>query len=116
MGVQLGREVLQIAVVRKHPVAAPQLAHKGVAVLQADHALGGLADVGDDVLALDGVATDQLGHRRVDGAFMVHKQPQALVLEECNAPAIGVIAGVARALCKAAEAKTHIGGRVAVHS
>jgi hypothetical protein len=32
--VQARMEVLQVAVVREHPVAAPQLAHEGVAVLQ----------------------------------------------------------------------------------
>ncbi|MPN06497.1 hypothetical protein SDC9_153753 [bioreactor metagenome] len=68
---QVGVEFLQIAVVGKHPVAAPEFAHEGVAVLQAHHALRGLANVRDDVLAADGIFADQLGHRRVDGAFVI---------------------------------------------
>ena len=63
--VQPRLEALQVAVVRKHPVAAPQLAHEGVGVLQRHAALRGLADVGDDVVAADRVALDQVGHRRV---------------------------------------------------
>ena len=47
--VQARREVLQVAVVREHPVAAPQLAHERVRVLERDAALRRLADVGDDV-------------------------------------------------------------------
>ena len=43
----------QVAVVREDPVAAPQLAHERVRVLERDAALRRLADVGDDVPALD---------------------------------------------------------------
>ena len=75
--VQPRTEVLQVAVVGEHPVAAPQLAHEGVAVLQVHRALRGLADVGDDVAALDRVAADQLGHRRLAGRLVVDEVPQA---------------------------------------
>ena len=56
-------EALEVAVVREHPVVAPQLPHEGVAVLQRHHTLRRPADVRDDVAALDGVTLDQLGHR-----------------------------------------------------
>lgn len=114
--VQLGGKAFEVAIVGKHPVAAPQLTHKGVAVLQADQTLCGLADVGDDVLALDGVVADQLGNGGVNRPVMVHKMAQSLVFKECNAPAVGVIPCVACTLRKAAEAKAHIGWRIAVHS
>ncbi len=116
MGVQLGRVFLEIAIVGKHPVAAPELAHERVAVLQAGHALGGLADVGDDVAALDRVLADQLGHGGGDRALMVDEVAQSLFLEERDAPAVGVVPGIARALCEAAEAKAHIGRGIAIHS
>ena len=61
---QARREALQVAVVREHPVAAPQLAHERVRVLERDAALRRLADVGDDVLAADRVAPHHLGDRR----------------------------------------------------
>ena len=61
--VQARREVFQITVVRKHPVAAPQLTHERVGVLQRHAALRGFADVGDDVAALDREVLHQLGHR-----------------------------------------------------
>ncbi len=116
MGVQFGSVFLEVAVVGKHPVAAPQLAHERVAVLQAGHALGGLADMGNDIAALDRVFAYQLGHRRRDGALMVDEVAQSLFLEERDAPAVGVITGIARALRKAAEAKAYVGRGVAIHS
>ena len=113
---QFGAELLQVAVVRKHPVVAPEFAHERVAVFQAHHALRGLADVGDDVFAADRVFANQLGDGRVDGAFVVDKVAQALVLEERDAPAVGVIAGVARALCEARKTEAYVSRGVAVHS
>ncbi|MPN12430.1 hypothetical protein SDC9_159748 [bioreactor metagenome] len=101
VGMKLGGEVLEIAVVREDPVASPEFAHEGVAVLQADHALGGLADMGYDVGALDRVFADELGDLGVDGAFVIDEVAQALVFEEGDAPAVGVVAGVACALREA---------------
>ena len=98
LAVQARVEVLQVAVVREHPVAAPQLAHERVAVLQRHGALRGLADMGDDVAALDRVAADQLGHRRVAGRLVVHEVAQPGALEEGDAPAVGVVVGAAAAL------------------
>ena len=63
MRMQARAEVFQISVVGKDPVAAPQLTHERMAVLQAHHALGGLADVGDNVPALNGVTANEFGHR-----------------------------------------------------
>ena len=114
-GVQARAEVLQVAVVREHPVAAPQLAHERVAVLQRDLALRRLADVGDDVAALDRVAADQLGHRRLAGRLVVDEVAQAAALEEGDAPAVGVVVGAAAALRETREAEGHVRRRVAVH-
>jgi hypothetical protein len=91
--VQLGLKIQQVAVVRKGPVVAPQLAHEGVAVLQRHVPLRGLADVGDHMAALDGVALDQLGHGRHAGGLVVHEQAQASALEKGDAKAIGMFAG-----------------------
>ena len=48
----------------KHPVATPQLADEGMAILECDLALRRLANVRDDVFRFDRVAFDQLGHGR----------------------------------------------------
>jgi hypothetical protein len=66
---RVGPEILQVAVVGEHPVAAPQLAHEGMAVFQRDLALRGLADVGDDVQGLDRVLLDQFGDRLAMAAW-----------------------------------------------
>ncbi|MPN42369.1 hypothetical protein SDC9_189926 [bioreactor metagenome] len=116
MRVQARAKVLQVAVVREHPVAPPQLAHEGMAVLQAHDALRRLADVRDDVAALDRVAPDQLGHRRIHRTLVIDEVAQALVLEKGDAPTIGVVARDPAALGEACEAEAHVGGRVAVHS
>ena len=62
MRMQARAKVFEVAVVGEDPVAPPQLTHKRVAVLQTDHPLGGLADMGDDVFAFDGIPADQLCH------------------------------------------------------
>lgn len=62
MRMQSRAKVFEVAVVGEDPVAAPKLTHKRVAILQTDHALGGLADMGDDVFAFDGITADQLCH------------------------------------------------------
>lgn len=116
VGMQLGCKALEIPVVGKDPVATPQFTHEGVAVLQAYRALRGLADVGDDVAALDRVLAYQLGDGRVDGALVADEVAQALVLEEGDAPAVRMVAGIARPLGEPREAEAHVGGRVAVHS
>jgi hypothetical protein len=109
-------EILQVAVVREHPVAAPELAHEGVAILQCHLALRGLADMRDDVLALDRVAANQLGHGRLAGALVIHEVAHAAPLEKGDAPAVAVVIGAPAALGKAGETEGHIGGRVAVHA
>ncbi len=113
---QAGAEVLQVAVVCEHPVAAPEFAHERMAVLQRHAALRGLAYVRDDVAAADGIAAYQFRDRRIHGPFVVHEMAQALVLEEGDAPAVGVVARPAAALREPREAEGHVGGRVGVHS
>ena len=109
-------KVFEVAVVGKHPVAAPQLTHERVAVFQRHHALRGLADVGDDVAAFDRVVTDQRGYWRIAGGLVVDKMAQAAAFEKGDAPAVAVVVGAATALGKAAKAEHHVGGGVAVHS
>jgi hypothetical protein len=87
-----------------------------VAILQRHLALRGLADVRDDVLALDRVAANQLGHGRLAGALVIHEVAHAAPLEEGDAPAVAVVVGAPAALGKAGEAEGHVGGRVAVHA
>ena len=137
VAMQARRKVDQVAVVGKHPVAAPQLAHKRMAVLQGHAALRGLADVCNHVAAFDRVAADQLGHRRRTGRLVVDKVAQALVVSAAvrgvvvgiavaisaagtfkkrDAPAIGVVAGGAAALGKTAKTEGRVGRCVAVHA
>src|SRR5256885_881987 len=66
--------------------------------------------------ALDRVLAYQLGDGRVDGALVADEVAQALVLEEGDAPAVRMVAGIARPLGEPREAEAHVGGRVAVHS
>ena len=105
----------------KHPVAAPQLAHKGVAVLESDRADGCLAYMGNHVMALDGVAAQHLCNGGGGGALFVNKVAHpapgiiAIALEERDAPTVGVVVSAAAALRKAGEAQRQAGRQVAVH-
>jgi hypothetical protein len=112
-GVQARLEVFQVAVVREHPVAAPQLAHERVRVLQRHAALRSLADVGDDVVALDRVAPHELGHWRLARAVVIDERAQALVFEERNAEAVLVFLGAPR---QTLEAEANVRGDVGVHA
>ena len=85
-------------------------------VLQADHALSRLADMGNDVIAFDGIFADQLGDGGVDRAFVIDKVTQAFFFKKGDAPAIGMVAGITCALGEARKAEAHIGWCVAVHS
>jgi hypothetical protein len=108
--------VLQVTVVREHPLPAPELAHEGVGVLQRHLADGGLAHVGNDVAALERVALQEGRHLRLGRALMVYKQAQALALKKRDAPAIGVVVGLAAALAEAGEAEGRVGRRGAIES
>ena len=72
--------------------------------------------MGDDVLAFDRVVANQLRNGRGAGLLPIDKLAQPFALKKGDAPAIGVVAGVARALAEARKTKAHIGGRVAIHS
>jgi hypothetical protein len=80
--------------------------------------LRGFANVRNDVAAFDRIAADQLGHRRGAGGQVVDEMTQTAVVlaafKKCDAPAIGMVIGDARALCKASEAERGIGGVVAI--
>jgi hypothetical protein len=120
--VQQGRKVFQVAVVGKHPVAAPEFAHKGVAVFHADRAHRGFAHVGHHVVAFDGVAAQHLRNGRGGGAFFVHKMPRrlarlvAVALKKCDAPAVRMVVGAAAALGKTGKTQGQAGRQAAVHS
>ena len=114
--VEHGREILQVAVMGEHPVAAPQLAHEGMAVFQRHVADGGLADVGDDVGRLDRITLDQFGDRRGDGGLVIDEVAHATALEEGDSPAVVVGVGTAAAVGEAGKREDNVGGDIAVHS
>src|SRR5450830_130162 len=94
-----------------------------MAVFQRNAALRGLADVRNDVAAFDGIAANQLGHRRLAGWQVVDKMTQSFVaaratvaFKKSNASAIGMLVGMTAPLRKAAKAEGHVRGRVAVHT
>ena len=99
----------------KHPVFAPQFADKRVGVGQRGGALGGFADVGDDVFGLDLIAVDQVGYRRLGAGFVVVEQAHAFALEKADAEAVDVVVGKAAAHAEAFEGEDDVGGGVAVH-
>ena len=70
-------------------------------VFQRHPALGGLADVGDDVFRFDRVAADQIRHWRVRAGLVVQKQPAAYAFKEGDAKAVGVLIGQPAAPVKA---------------
>ena len=111
--VQYRRKALEVAVVGKDPVAAPKFALEGMGVLQRDAALRGLADVRDDVAALDRVAPHHLGHRRIARALRIAEDTRAAPLEEGDAEAVLVLLGAGG---EAGEAEHHVGGRVGVQA
>ncbi|MNT64511.1 hypothetical protein D3C72_2024180 [compost metagenome] len=98
------------------PVPAPELAHERMAVFQQHCALRRLADMGNDVLRLDRITLDQLGHRRGAGRLVVDEQPAGLVLEERHAETVGMVVGHAATGGKAREGERHVGWRGAVHA
>lgn len=61
--VRLRGKVGEVAVVGEGPVAAPELAGEGVDVLERCISNGGVADVGDDVVRLDGQRLQQRSER-----------------------------------------------------
>lgn len=109
-------KVLQIAVVGKHPVASPQLPLEGVGVLEADEALGRLADVGDHVERMDGIAAYQLGHRGMRAGLGVEEEAYATALEEGDAPAVTMHVGQAAPRLEAGEGEADVRRCIAVHS
>ena len=121
IAVQRRRIVFQVAIVCKHPVATPQLAHKGVAVFQVDCAHRGLADMGHHVVAFDRVASQHLRDRRGGRSLFVYKvahapaRVAAIALKEGDTPAVGMVVGTAAALGKTREAQGQAGGQSAVH-
>ena len=113
----LGRDkVHQIAVVCKHPMPSPQLAHERVTVFQRDHALRCFADVRDHVERLDRIRTHQIRHGRADGRLTVNQQATRAILEKRNAPTIRMMIGQAAAFGKAFKRKHDVRGGVAIHS
>ena len=86
-------ETAKVAVVGEQPVFAPHFADEGVGVGQADAALRGFADVGDNVSGFDLVGFYQIGHRRAGAGLVVVKHAHAFVFEEADAEAVGVPVG-----------------------
>src|SRR3569623_1865472 len=114
--VEQRHEVFQVAVMRKHPVAAPQLAHEGVTIFQRDAALGYLADMRDHIFRFDRPALDQLGNRRSYRRLVIDEMPHAGAFEKSDAPAVVMRIGAPAACGKAGETEHDVGRHVAIHS
>jgi len=65
---------------------------------------------------MNGVAPQQVGQRRIDGALRVHEVAQALVLEKSDAPAVRMLVGAPATLGEAGEAEVQVGGRIGIHA
>ena len=113
---QCRAECLEVAIVRKHPVAAPHFAHEGMAVFQRHMALRGLADMGNHILRLDRALLDQARDRRRVRRLVVDKVAHAGAFEKGDAPAVIVIVSAAAARGETREAEDDVGRDVAVHS
>src|SRR6185369_5816476 len=111
--VQTRRVALEVAVVREHPVAPPQLAHERMGVLERDRPLRRLANVGDDVRAADRIVADHRRDRRLACARRVDEEAHALVLEERDAETVLVLL---RARREPREAEHHVGRHIGVHA
>jgi hypothetical protein len=86
-----------------------------VAILKTHFTLRGFAYVSDGVLTLNRVTSDQIGHRRIGGGFVINKMAQAISFEKANAPTVGVVIGDAAALREAGKRKRHVCWCVAIH-
>ena len=110
------REVGQLAVVRKTPVAPPQLANKRVGIGQAHLAHVGLTDMANHHFAFDRVPLHQQGDLGVATGARVLEQAQATAFIEGNAPAIAVRACTPATLHQAGKAEHNIGRDVGAHA
>ena len=61
VGMEFGGKAFEVSIVSKDPVPAPQLSYKRMAILKTYQALGGFANMSDDIAAFDGVITNELG-------------------------------------------------------
>ncbi len=119
---QFWRVIFQVAIVGKNPVAAPQLAHKRVAVFQRHLAHRGLAHMRHHVMTLDGITFEHLGNGRGGGTGFVDKMAHAfagggaVTLKKSDTPAVCVMIGTTAALRKAGKTQRQAGRQVAVHS
>ena len=108
-------KVLRLPLMGKNPVAPPQLAVKRVECFPAPPALGGLADVGDDVFGFDRVTADQIRHWRVRAGLVVQKQPAAYAFKEAM-PNRRRAGRSARRAGESPQKKTGCPSGVAVHA
>ena len=110
------RKVGQLAIVRKTPVASPQLANKRVGIGQAHLAHVGLADMANHHFAFDRVTLYQQGDFGVATGGRVLEQAQAPAFIEGNAPAITMRASTPAALHQAGKAEHNISRDVGAHA
>src|SRR5690554_4630999 len=111
-----GRKIGKLSVVGKTPVAAPQLAHKGVGIGQLDRADIGLADMADDQGAFDWVTLYQAGNLGIHTWFWVVKQAQSGALIEADTPAVSMWPGTAAALHQAGKTEYNISRHIGTHA
>ena len=87
---------------------------EGMAILKRNHPLGGLTDVGDRTMGLQG----QIGHfgrhlgkgRRI--LFAVDGHALACGVKTGQSPAVAMFTGIAAAAGQAAEGEGHVGGGI----
>jgi hypothetical protein len=105
-----------IAVVGKAPGLTPEVANEGVAIGRGDLALGGLADMGDDIARAPGVALHPGRNRRAGRGLLIDDELAALFLVERDSPAIGVFVGLPATEKEAGERETELRGLERIHS
>jgi len=113
---EAGMEGMKGAVVGEEPVMAPEFTDEGVGIFESDAAVGGFADMSDGVSGFDRIGFEESGDGRGDGGSGVEEEAAAALLKEADAPAVGMISGVAAALAEAGEGEDNVGRDIAVHA
>src|SRR5690606_39678019 len=65
--------LMQIAIMGKNPLPAPQFAAKWMRIFQIDFALGGFTDMRNHITGFDRIVTHQLGNRRFNRRLVIDK-------------------------------------------
>ncbi len=107
---------LQAPIVREGPASSPQLPCEGMGVFQADTAIRCLADMANDVQALDRVRPHQFSNFGLAAGQRVVESTTTPAFVEGNTPAVAVRACPPTALNEPRETKPDVRRDVAVHA